>query len=87
MPSSKKREKQTIEDEQANLNMNLIAEFAEVISQQMLEKDLNQLESFELYAHQLRSHLHSHPEIFKSRFSEGYRILVKELEKDPLPDL
>lgn len=85
MKSSKKKEKQSTEDDKAETsNILVMSQLAEVVSQNILEKELNNIDSFEYYAHQLRTHLHSNPEIFKSRFAEGYRILLEELEKEPI---
>lgn len=58
--------------------------FAEIISQSISDRDLNQIEAFELYVHHLRAHLHSNSNVFKTRFSDGYRVLLEELEKEPI---
>lgn len=85
MCTAKKRDKQSVEDEQSEVsNKDAIVQFAEVISQDILEKNLNTIDSFELYAHQLKTHLHSNPDLFKFRFSEGYRILLEELKSAPI---
>lgn len=85
MSDSKKRDKQTLEDEKSEASsVNMMSQFAEVISQNILERDLSDVDSFELYVHQLRTHLHSNHDIFKFRFSEGYRVLLEELEKEPI---
>jgi hypothetical protein len=85
MASSKKREKQAVDEEQAEVpNAQLMSQFADIITESLLERDLNDLESFELYAHHLRTHLHTKADIFKNRFSDGYRALIEELEKEPI---
>lgn len=84
MTSSKKRDKQIVEEEGSALNADLMSQFAEVISQSILERDVNHNDSFELYAHQLRIHLHHNLDLFKMRFSEGYRLLLEEIGKENL---
>lgn len=85
MTDSKKRDKQTLEDEESDTSSaNTLTQFAEVISQSILERDLSDIDSFELYVHQLRTHLHTNHDVFKFRFSEGYRVLLEELEKEPI---
>lgn len=82
MSGPKKKDKQSMIDEQSEIsNTDAMHQFAEVISQNISEKDLSHADSFEYYAHQLRSHLHSDLNTFKFRFSEGYRVLIEELEK------
>ena len=82
MAESKKRSKQMIEDDLSNESE--IAQLADVISEGILERNIHEMDAFELYAYQLRLHLHMDKNSFKTRFSEGYRILVEELEKEPI---
>ena len=49
-----------------------------VISNELtIENDLK--DPFDVYTHQLRAKLFSHPEVFKKRCLQGYRNLMKEL--------
>lgn len=82
MAESKRRSKQMVDDDLSNESD--IAQFADVISKTILERNIYEMDAFELYAHQLRLHLHTDKHQFKERFSEGYRILVEELEKEPI---
>lgn len=85
MATSKKRAKEAVADQQSDLiDENEMASFADIISQSVLERKLSENDAFELYAHQLRVHLHINKETFKKRFSDGYRILVEELNKEPV---
>lgn len=85
MSDDKKRSKQTLDEDQAKiLNTSMMAQFAEIVSQNILERDCSGFDSFEFYAHQLRSHLHANPISFKQRFIEGYHTLLEELQKEPL---
>lgn len=85
MTESKKRDKQTAVDEHSEISTAVVmSQFAEDISQNILERDLNDIDSFELYVHQLRTHLHTNHDVFKFRFSEGYRVLLEELEKESI---
>lgn len=84
MSQAKKPEKRIAGDDTETSQDDTIPQFADMLSQNVLEKDMSQCESFEFYAHQLRSHLHANPELFKNRFAEGYRILLEELEKEPI---
>ncbi len=81
MSNPKKKDKSSIEDEQTDSITNVMSEFADAISQNILERDVSHAETFELYAHQLRTQLHSNGNIFKNRFSEGYRVLLQQLEQ------
>jgi len=84
MLSSKKNGTTVTEKDSSNVSeQDEMAQMAEIISEAVLERDLEHLESFELYAHQLRTHLHINPDMFKRRFTEGYRVLLEELEKNP----
>lgn len=85
MSESKKRGREIVDDEQCEIpHADIMKEFGEIISQSVLEENINQIESFELYVHHLRSHIHSDVNGFRLRFSEGYRILIEELEKEPI---
>ncbi|WP_166158672.1 MULTISPECIES: hypothetical protein [unclassified Neochlamydia] len=59
-------------------------EFAELITEALLKRDVQHADPFEAYAHRLRSHFYNCPERFKRRFAEGYCLLVKELEKESI---
>jgi len=84
MSNQKKHVKQKIEDGLMDSKENEMLQFAELITETVLERNLSEMEPFEFYAHQLRTHLHSNPEVFKNRFSEGYRVLLEEIEKEPV---
>lgn len=78
---AKKNIKINVEDRSKMSNEDEMIDFAEVLTENILEKDLTHMDSFELYAHQLRTHLHVNQEAFKHRFSNGYHILIEELDK------
>lgn len=82
MSVSKKREKHVMEETESNESA--MMQLGEIVSESLLEKDLNQADAFEYYAHKLRTHLHADPIIFKQRFSAGYRVLIEELLKEPI---
>lgn len=85
MSGSKKRVKQVIEEDQSNqYPMNEMTQLAESICENILEKNVSHSDSFELYVHFLRTHLHSDVSQFKHRFQEGYRCLMQELEREPI---
>lgn len=85
MSGSKDRDKQSADEEQPKAsNVNTMIEFAELVSESITEKDPKIADPFEIYAHQLITHLHSDINIFKSRFADGYRILLEELQKEPI---
>lgn len=85
MTVSKRKDKQTVKEEQPEMpDADIMVRFAEIVSHNILERDLSCVESFELYAHTLRAHLHSNPDIFKTRFSAGYSILLEELGREPI---
>ncbi len=43
-----------------------------------LQKEMK--DPFDLYTHQLRAKIFSHPRVFKERCLQGYRNLVKEMK-------
>jgi hypothetical protein len=75
MSAPKKRGKKKMSDDQTGL----IAEFADRVTENILEFDKDDVDAFEIYAHQLRTHLHVNKDQFKSRFSDGYKALLQEL--------
>lgn len=52
---------------------------ADAVTESLKEGCKSDLESFEVYAQKMRSHLHSDPEAFRGRFLKGYQALLKEL--------
>lgn len=85
MPSYKKQEKSSVEKGKSEISSDdAMSQVAEIIIQDVLEKDTSRIESFELYAHQLKTHFFSNPDSFKFRLCKGYRVLLEELEKEPI---
>lgn len=58
----------------------LIGEFADVLSESVLDAPGNPEEPFETYAQQVRGHLHVNEDRFRSRFTKGYHALIEELK-------
>lgn len=65
-------------------SQDLMIEFAELMTETLLKRDVHHADPFEVYAHRLRSHFYNCPERFKRHFAEGYCLLVKELEKESI---
>lgn len=85
MSGPKKRGKQSVQDSQMEIaEESEIEQFADIISENILGRNTCEIDPFELYAHQLRVHFHSNTHLFKERFSEGYRILLEELTREPI---
>lgn len=85
MTDSNKSDRQIIEDEMSQPNVDALNQFAEVLTTTLLEKDLTQADAFEYYAHRLRTHLYSDQAAFEARFSQGYQVLLEELERESIP--
>lgn len=82
MPASKKRDKLCEEAEESeSKHAYELVSLAEVISENILKKNLTPTDPFELYVQSLKTHLHANPELFKMRFLEGYHVLLEELKK------
>lgn len=58
-----------------------MSKLASGIAQAFIKNNLEQLESFEQYAHILRSHFLKNEVEFKEHFLKGYEILRKELSE------
>lgn len=52
---------------------------ADAVTESLKEGCKSDLESFEVYAQKMRSHLHSDPQAFRARFLKGYQALLTEL--------
>lgn len=61
------------EEEQAVQNL------ADAVTESLKEGCKSDLESFEVYAQKMRSHLHSDPQSFRARFLKGYQALLSEM--------
>ncbi len=48
-----------------------------ISNESTIQNDLK--DPFDVYTHQLRAKLFSHPQVFKERCLQGYRNLMKEL--------
>ena len=58
-----------------------INELANIVVDNIHEEYRNDLEPFEVYAQKVRSQLHANIGEFRSRFVNGYRVLIEELRK------
>lgn len=54
---------------------------ADLVAESVEEGCRADLESFEVYAQKMRSHLHSDPQAFRAHFLKGYQVLLEELRK------
>lgn len=70
----KKNEKKKESESQKESNDSTMESFAEFILENYFEKS-EATESFEIYAHELKSHLYRDREHFRKRFREGYHCL------------
>lgn len=59
-----------------------MSKLASGIAQAFIKNNLEELESFEQYAHILRSHFLKNEDEFKAHFLNGYEILRKEMEAE-----
>lgn len=73
----KKEKKQTANEEQCKVSMALLAD---LMAETFCEKKEGPLDDFEIYAHQLKSHLYVNYDSFRSRFLNGYDQLLHVLE-------
>ena len=60
-----------------------INELANLVVNNLHDEYRNELEPFEVYAQKVRSQLHANVSEFRSRFVDGYKILMDELRKKP----
>lgn len=58
-----------------------IQQLADVVVESLQEGFKSDLESFEVYAQKMRSHIHADAQVFRARFLKGYHILLEELHK------
>lgn len=72
---SKKPESTPLEAKEEQSIMHL----ADAVTESLQEGCKSDLESFEVYAQKMRSHLHSDPQAFRARFLKGYQSLLTEL--------
>lgn len=79
MVKEKKPESATLETEEEQSLKHL----ADAVTESLQEGCKSDLESFEVYAQKMRSHLHSDPQVFRSRFLKGYQALLAELTHKP----
>lgn len=54
---------------------------ADAVTESLKEGCKSEMESFEVYTQKMRSHLHSDPQAFRTRFLRGYQVLLDELAK------
>jgi len=74
---SKPKKSTEVETEEAEA----LKRLADLVTESLEEEFKADLESFEVYAQKMRSHLHSDPQVFRARFLKGYQVLMDEIGK------
>jgi hypothetical protein len=59
-----------------------MVKIAQAIPKLMLERHIESLEPFEVYAERIKTKLYEDPDQFTKKFIKGYQILLDELEKE-----
>lgn len=85
MKSSQKKDKTAADDSEDIAPA--VKEFAETLIESLKDNYNSKLEPFEAYAQKIRSHIFANAKSFKKRFSKGYEILLKEVEKTSMQDI
>jgi hypothetical protein len=81
MKGHKKKEKSVIDPAQ-EIEEN-VHELLEAIVQDSTDRASSMHEAFEIYTHQLHSHLYTDLPIFRENFIKGYKILLEEISHSP----
>lgn len=82
MSGSKKKGKASVEDDEETMREKCIDILASAVAEDLYARQQMPLEPFEAYLQKIKFSLFSNLEVFHTRFSRGYRVLLEELERE-----
>lgn len=81
MVDPKHKSKASLQDEAGEPFLKAIGDLADVVVEGLSESHYSDLESFNVYARQVRSIIYADPSAFRHRFVRGYQMLLDEIAK------
>lgn len=82
MSGSKKKGKASLDQEDPVTREKSMEALASAIAEDLYHRQKLPLEPFEAYMEKVKYSLYSNVELFSTRFSRGYRVLLEELERE-----
>lgn len=82
MSGSKKKGKASLEHEDEVTREKIMETLAFAIAEDLYHRQKLPLEPFEVYIQKVKYSLYSNVELFSTRFSRGYRVLLEEIERE-----
>ncbi len=81
MSGSKKKGKASIVDEEEAMREKSLETLAAAFAEDLYARQQMPLEPFEAYLQKVKLSLYSNFDLFRTRFSRGYRVILDELER------
>jgi hypothetical protein len=82
MSGSKKKGKASVADEEEAIREKCLETLATAFAEDLYARQQMPLEPFEAYLQKVKLSLYTNFELFRTRFSRGYRVILDELEKE-----
>ena len=79
MKSNKKKGKSSVVEQIDSEIETVLNDIADAVAEDARQKCASDFDPVELYVHHTESKIHSNPQLFRSRFSKGYQILLEEI--------